>query len=193
MSFAAGYFSRLRAVLAKMPVKQLDRAYEMLERARRQRRRVFVMGNGGSAATASHFACDLGKGVGVAPARKFRVNCLNDSVPVMTACANDAGYEESFRLALEGQLERGDLVLGISTSGRSENVLRAVAYAKARGARTLAFTADMGGPLADLADCAVVTPTDDVQLAEDAHHSLCHMLMRRFCHDLGIPPSGKPR
>ena len=175
-----------------MLFRSIDQLFAWMKEAYEAERQIIVMGNGGSAATASHFACDINKGVSMNLKKKFRMLALNDNQPTLTAYANDASYDEVFARPLENFLRPGDLVIGISTSGNSKNVVKAFELARARGNRTIAFTARPGGRLVKVSDCSVVVPTSDVQLAEDMHHSLCHMLMRRFCRELGVEPAGKP-
>lgn len=192
MSFTKKYFKGLATALEQMPEDSIDRLYSWMKETYQAENQILVMGNGGSAATASHFVCDINKGVSMNLKKKFRMIAINDNQPTLTAYANDVSYDEVFSRTIENFLRPGDLVIGISTSGNSKNVIRAFELAKARGHRTVAFTSRPGGKLLKVADCSVVVPTEDIQLAEDLHHSLCHMLMRRLCDELGVEPAGKP-
>ena len=137
------------------------------------------MGNGGSAATASHMVCDFAKGASdVLGGKKFCFECLNDNTPIIMAIANDLCYEEVFAHQLRGKLRPEDLVIGISGSGNSENVLRAVQYAKAMGVPTIGVTGYSGGKLKAMADYIMHVDIDDMQVAEDLHMMFDHMLMR---------------
>jgi D-sedoheptulose 7-phosphate isomerase len=136
---------------------------------------VYVMGNGGSAATASHFAVDFNKGLSYQKARRFRFVCLNDNVPTLTAYANDVGYEEVFVQQLRNLLTPDDVVIGISGSGNSPNVVKAIEYAGSLGARTVAITGYDGGKLKRAAKSGVHVPIADMQVTEDLHMVLDHL------------------
>jgi D-sedoheptulose 7-phosphate isomerase len=134
------------------------------------------VGNGGSAATASHFVCDLVKtarGAGMAPMRAF---ALVDNVPLLTAWANDCAYERSFAEQILALVEPGDIVVVISASGNSPNVVAALAAASTCGARTIGLLGFDGGAVRDLVDVAVHIPCDDYGLVEDAHAAIAHAM-----------------
>ncbi len=192
MSVTKDYFANLAAALALMPEGKIDAMYAWMKEAYDAEKQIFVMGNGGSAATASHFVVDMNKGVSMNLSKKFRMIALNDNQPSLTAYANDESYDVVFEKALENFIRPGDLVIGISTSGNSKNVVRAFELAKIRGNRPVAMTARPGGRLAEIADLTVAVPTEDIQIAEDLHLSMVHMFMKRFCAELGIAPAGKP-
>jgi D-sedoheptulose 7-phosphate isomerase len=138
---------------------------------------VFTVGNGGSASTASHFACDLAKGTRAGGPPTFRVVALTDNLPVLTAWANDCGYDRVFAEQLAALAQPGDVLVAISASGNSPNILAAAAEARALGMATVALTGRHGGRLARLADQTVRIPSDQIEIVEDAHlviaHSLC--------------------
>jgi D-sedoheptulose 7-phosphate isomerase len=136
----------------------------------------YVFGNGDSATNAVHFAADLSKGTIVPGAKRLRVICLNENVPLMTAWGNDTSYDMIFREQLENLLKSGDVVIGISTSGNSPNILRAMEYANGAGAHTVGLSASKGGKLASLARHNIIAKTDNVELAEDVHFVIGHML-----------------
>jgi D-sedoheptulose 7-phosphate isomerase len=136
------------------------------------------MGNGGSAATASHFVCDFNKGLSYGRERKYKFLCLNDNVPALMAYANDVGYDAVFVEQLKNFLQVGDLVIGISGSGNSANVVKAVEYANAHGAVTLALVGYDGGQLKRVAKHCVHVDIADMQIVEDLHMILDHMSMR---------------
>jgi D-sedoheptulose 7-phosphate isomerase len=178
-------------VAGLMPFATLEAAAELLLGCYRDGGTIFVLGNGGSAATASHLACDLAKNTRATGLPPFRVLALTDNVPQLTAWANDHSFACVFAEQLRALMRPGDLVLAISASGNSPNVVAAVEYARANGATTLALTSQNGGQLRALADLAVHVPTDDIELVEDAHmviaHSLC-VALRAQLHALDSAP-----
>jgi len=139
-------------------------------------RMIFLFGNGGSAALASHLACDLGKGTVNGSGKRFRVLSLTDNVPLMTAWANDVHYEDIFAQQLENYLRPGDVAFAISGSGNSPNVIRGLEAARRLGAQTLALTGFDGGRAKPLADLCLVVPSDSMQLIEDAHLCATHAI-----------------
>ncbi len=146
---------------------------------------MYVFGNGGSAATASHMQNDFNKGVSEWIEPKFRFHCLNDNIATLMAVANDIGYDEVFRFQLEGQLEPGDVVVALSGSGNSKNVIRAVEYAKRLGNKVIGVTGFDGGRLRELADISLHAPVMSMQVTEDVHMMFDHLMMsvfyRRLC------------
>jgi D-sedoheptulose 7-phosphate isomerase len=178
MGSVVNYLDEFRSLLALLDSTEITRIVEMLAVAYRLRARVFVLGNGGSAATASHFACDLGKGVQGSDGGRFKVLALTDNVPLLTAWANDASYDRVFVEQLDNFLQTRDVVVGISASGNSPNVLRAMELARARGATTVGLTGFRGGHLKALCDICVVVPSDHVDQIEDAHLAVQHLVCR---------------
>lgn len=164
------------AIPTDLVAKLLDR----LRRALAEDRQVFVFGNGGSAANASHFATDLGKGSSDKLGRRFRVLSLNDNVSWMTALGNDYAYEDVYVRQLMNYAGPDDLVLALSVSGSSPNVVKAVQWAKEHGLWTAALVGKKGGKLADAADLAIVIPSEHYGRVEDAHMTICHMLCYAF-------------
>ena len=146
---------------------------------------VYVFGNGGSAAAASHLTVDLAKGACAGTPRRFRVHCLNDNVPTMTALANDIAYDHVFVEPLRNLLRPGDLVIAFSGSGNSPNVVRAVEYARELGATVAGITGFDGGRLKVLADISIHLPLADMQVAEDMQLVVTHALMRTLGAHLG--------
>jgi len=149
---------------------------EALEGARRENRQVFIIGNGGSASSASHWACDFGKGVNVDGVKRFRVNSLTDNVAWMSALGNDISYVDIFVEPLKNLLQQGDVVVGLSVSGDSENVVRAFKYAKEIGAKVLTIVGAKEGRMKQLADIALVVPSKDYGIVEDAHMFVNHVI-----------------
>lgn len=176
-SFADGYLAYLREILAQLDTVAIAAFIVELIEARDRDARIFFVGNGGSAATASHFANDIAIGSG-SWERPFRAVSLTDNLPMLTAIANDDGYEEVFTQQLRTQMHPGDLVVAISVSGNSSNVLGAVEYAKAHGARTVGLTGFDGGALRELADVVVHVPTNAGEYgpAEDVHMVFDHLV-----------------
>lgn len=140
---------------------------------------VYTMGNGGSASTASHFVCDFSKGLSEEfGGEKFIFECLSDNVATMMAIANDFSYDDIFKYQLERRLTPKDLIIAISGSGNSVNILKAVEYAKEVGAKVIGITGYKGGKLKELADYSMHVDIEDMQIAEDVHMMFDHMLMR---------------
>ncbi len=175
-SHIADYFARVQAVLNQIDKTEFSRVINLLEQSRLEDRQVFIMGNGGSAATASHFCCDFNKGISICKDKRYRMICLNDNVPTMMAYANDNGYQDVFVGPLQNFYRKGDVVIGISGSDNSENVVRAMQWAKEHGAVTIAFTGYDGGRLKQIADYGVHVPVNDMQITEDLHMILDHCM-----------------
>lgn len=164
------------AAIAAVDRAQVRAAVEVLLEATRTGRRVYMIGNGGSAATASHMAVDLAKQANVDGHPAVRAIALTDNMPLVTAWANDESFDLSFARQLEVHLEAGDVLVAISTSGASPNVLRAAELARARGATVVAFTGDSGGDLKGLAHVCVFVPYPDVGMQEVAHLAIDHTI-----------------
>ncbi len=182
--FVSDYISELKEVLERIPVEGFEQMVELIMDAYEDGRSIFIMGNGGSGSTASHFACDINKGASFGREKRFRVICLNDNVPTMLAYSNDLSYEDVFAEQLKNFLAPGDVVIGISGSGNSENVLRAVGYARDKGARTIGLVGFDGGRLARLVDVPIVVDVNDMQKVEDIHLVITHMVMQVVCKRL---------
>ena len=181
------YFEKVARTLENMPVATMDQIVAALMRAYESGHTVFLFGNGGSAALASHFACDLGKGAANGSGRRFRVLALTDNVPLMTAWANDARYEDIFAEQLVNFVRPDDIALAISGSGNSPNVLRALQTAREAGAFTIGLTGFQGGRMRDLCDLCMIVPSDNMQIIEDLHLSVAHAiftsLRSKICED----------
>ena len=178
------YIENEIAVLRALDVDALNAVLNLLKQALENENMIYIMGNGGSAATASHFQNDFNKGVSEYTEKKFRFLCLNDNVPTVMAIANDVGYEEIFRFQLRGRLQPGDLVIGISGSGNSKNVLNAVEYAKECGNTVVGITGFGGGKLRELADLSLHVPVNSMQITEDIHMVFDHLMMSIFYREL---------
>lgn len=180
MSFAEQYKIALEDTISKIDTAGVERATEWFTEARSQSKHIFVCGNGGSASTASHFACDIVKGASYNRELRFRIMALTDSLPTITAYSNDVSYESVFVEQLRNFAEAGDLVMGISGSGNSPNVLRAMEYANSIGCKTIALTGRDGGQLGPLAQLNIQVPVPHMGRIEDAHMIICHMIAYRF-------------
>jgi len=170
------YLSRLARTIERISREQVWAVVNVLFDAWRQGKHVFICGNGGSAATASHMANDLNKLTIVDGKRRMKVLALTDNVPLMTAWGNDTAYENIFVEQMLNFLEPGDVVIGISTSGNSPNVLRAAEVARAYGAITVGLTGHEGGRLKDLVDYCIFIPDDYIGRQEDGHMILDHVI-----------------
>lgn len=170
------YITELTHCLQALSVRTVDRIAGILARARADGRTVFLLGNGGSAATASHMACDFAKTAIRPDMRRLRAVALTDNVPLLTAWANDAHYRNVFAEQIENLICRGDVVIAISGSGRSANVLEAVRRARQAGAVTVGLTGFDGGDLVGLVDACLVVPSEHMGQIEDVHLAVGHML-----------------
>jgi len=170
------YIFDLRESLAQLPLDVIREIIGTLQHARLHHRQVFIMGNGGSASTASHFTCDLSKNTVMADRPRFRVIALTDNLFMLSAYGNDMGYESVFAEQLANLVNPGDIVIAISGSGNSPNVLRAVERARKMGAATIGFTGFEGGKLRDLVDVPLVVPSHCMEQIEDLHQMLAHLI-----------------
>lgn len=177
VAFATAYFDYLQIVLNRIDTKEIGRFIETLLDARKRGATIFFIGNGGSAATASHFANDLSIGTNDC-GQPFRAVSLTDNVPIITAIGNDFGYEDIFVRQLRVLGRKDDVLVGISASGNSPNLLKAFDYARSAGIRIVAITAFDGGKMKGLADQGIHVPTDHKEYgpAEDAHMVLDHLV-----------------
>jgi D-sedoheptulose 7-phosphate isomerase len=180
MTFSANYKSSVLDAIEQIDLGPVEQAIQWFDDARAQSRHIFVCGNGGSASTASHFACDIIKGASFNRAQRFRILALTDSLPTLTAYSNDVGYECVFAEQLKNFAQSGDLVMAISGSGNSPNVLRAVEYGNSIGCKTIALTGRDGGKLGPLAQLNIQVPVPHMGRIEDAHMIICHMIAYRF-------------
>jgi D-sedoheptulose 7-phosphate isomerase len=171
------YFVEQHALVEAVPTETLTVVLEILEKARVERRRIFVFGNGGSASTASHFAADLGKNTVRSHMPRFQISCLNDNIAIFSAYANDEGYECVFAEPLLSHSAAGDVAIAISASGNSPNILRAVRVANEQGLTTIGFAGMNGGKLAEMARHSIVVPSQSYEHIEDVHMMLCHALV----------------
>jgi len=170
------YLSQVSATFANLPMDTIAEVVALIKTARENGMKVFTFGNGGSAATASHFASDLSKGAISKGKPRIKAFALTDNVPLLSAWANDTSYENIFAEQLENFIEPGDIAISISGSGNSPNVLNGVKIAKAKGATTIGFIGFDGGKLKDLVDIALVVPNHNMEQVEDVHLLLEHVI-----------------
>jgi D-sedoheptulose 7-phosphate isomerase len=176
MTFPEQYKARLLEAIDRIDLARVNQAIEWFREARDQDRQIFVCGNGGSASTASHFVCDMVKGASYNRAARFRIMALTDSLPTITAYSNDVSYDCVFVEQLRNFARAGDLVMAISGSGNSPNVVCAVEYANSIACRTIALTGRDGGKLGPLADLNLQISVPHMGRIEDGHMIICHMI-----------------
>jgi D-sedoheptulose 7-phosphate isomerase len=179
-SWINDYLNAQKAALDSIPVKAVGELIETLRTALAEDRQFFVFGNGGSAANASHFITDLGKGASDKLMRRFRCLSLNDNVSWMTALGNDYSYEDIYLRQLMNYGRPGDLVMALSVSGNSPNVVRAVEWAKSNRLSTIALVGAKRGRLAEIAERVIVINSTHYGRVEDAQMGICHMLCYAF-------------
>jgi len=170
------YISEVSVTLERLPIENISRVVELLEEARLKAKRVFIFGNGGSAATASHFAADFSKGAISKGKARIKAFALTVNVSLLTAWANDTLYENIFAEQLDNFIERGDIAIGISGSGNSPNVLKGITVAKAKGATTIGFIGFYGGKLRELVDIHILVTSHNMEQVEDIHLLLEHVI-----------------
>lgn len=180
-SFSTDYLDRLTETIAALDRQSADRALDLVEAAWKEGRQIITFGNGGSSATASHMICDWNKGIGYGRANRPRGICLNDNLCTLMAYANDVSFESVFVEQLKNYLTPGDLVIGISGSGNSKNVLRAIEYANENKGVTLGICGYDGGQLRKISQHVFWVPVKDMQLVEDLHLTFAHMVMQKLC------------
>jgi D-sedoheptulose 7-phosphate isomerase len=179
--YAREYLNNLKTVLDRLPTESIAQVIGAIEAAHAAGRQIFVIGNGGSAATASHMMNDLCKGTlghkGDAPWPRFKVLALTDNVSLMTAWANDTDYNHVFSEPLRNFAQAGDLLIAISASGNSPNIVAALEAAKQLGVKIIGFTGFGGGKLAQMADVVVTVPSNEYGPVEDVHMILDHIIV----------------
>jgi len=184
VQFLETYLIELQQVVAQLSVEKMDQVVDILINNVKSGGKVFMCGNGGSASTASHFACDLAKNTVVSGAPHFKVIALTDNMALVTAWSNDTAYDHVFSAQLDPLVQAGDVVIGISCSGNSQNVINAMDIARQHSATTIAFTGDTGGRLKDLVDLCILVPSPRIEQQEDVHlvleHSICAAVRNRL-------------
>ncbi len=183
MTFSESYKQQLIETIQSIDTRKVDQAIEWFDEARASNKHIFVCGNGGSASTASHFACDVVKGASFQRESRFRILALTDSLATLTAYSNDVSYECVFVEQLKNFAGPGDIVMAISGSGNSPNVIQAVEYANKLGCRTIGLTGRDGGKLGPLSQLNIHVPFHHMGRIEDAHLNICHMIAYRFMEE----------
>jgi D-sedoheptulose 7-phosphate isomerase len=181
------YFERVSVTLQNIDTNAIIALVQLLLKAKENSNNIFIFGNGGSGATASHVTGDFLKGISYGLDKRFRVQCLNDNISGILAIANDLSYEEIFIEQLKAFLKRDDVVIGISGSGNSMNVVKAMEFAKSAGAKIVAFCGYKGGKIKDIADITIHAPINDMEITEDIHivifHAIKQMIMKELKGD----------
>jgi len=195
MELDSTYFSEVEQMLRAIALPDLHLALAILEEAYHAGRRIYILGNGGSAATASHFALDLAKNTAIVGAPRVKAISLTDHVPLITAWGNDTHFKHIFAEQLANLLEPGDVVIGISTSGNSPNVINAVKLARQHLAATIGLLGANGGQLKHVVDAYVLAPGQNIEQEEDAHLILAHVITRHMrevvrSHGLALATTG---
>lgn len=183
------YVAKQREVYAALPLDQVARIVDVLRDAHARGAQVFVFGNGGSAASASHFVTDVGKGSSDALGKRFRIMSLNDNAAWMTAIGNDYAYEDVFVRQLENYAQPGDVALCMSVSGNSPNLVKAMAWAREHGVQTVGLVGGKRGRLAEICEHVLVAPDTHYGRVEDAHMTVCHLLAYAFMEQTSGAPA----
>lgn len=178
------YFNEIKGVLDNISLEDIENITNIIYNAYKENKHIFIMGNGGSAATASHFACDLGKGTlhptDTKRMQRFKVTALTDNVPLMTAWSNDSSYDNIFSEQLRNLVSEGDVVIGISASGNSKNIINAINTAKELTAITIGLAGFDGGELAKISHASIIARVERYDMSEDVHLILTHIITRYF-------------
>src|SRR4051794_39135006 len=180
MTFTEDYRKQLFDTISALDLRKVDEAIDWLKDARANNRHIFICGNGGSASTASHFACDIVKGASYNRQSRFRIMALTDSLPTLTAYSNDVGYDCVFVEQLKNFAQPGDVLMAISGSGNSPNVLRAIEYANGIGCKTIALSGRDGGKLGPMAQLNIQALNPHMGRIEDVHMIVMHMICYYF-------------
>lgn len=171
------YLNMEQQVIQSLQPEEISDVMNVLETARLNNKRIFICGNGGSASTASHFECDFNKGISYDQEVKYDFECLSDNVPMMMAIANDIGYDDIFVTPLKNKMKPNDVVIGISGSGNSENVYKALEYANEQGAVSVALVGYDGGRIKKIAKYSIHVNVNNMQIVEDIHLIMDHLMM----------------
>ena len=180
MGFVSDYKQRLLAALNTVDLDCVEALIAVFKRARDEHRQIFVFGNGGSAATANHFACDMVKGASYGRKKRFKILSLSEQIPTLTAYSNDLGYESVFVEPLKNFAHPGDIAMAISGSGNSENVVQAIQYANSIGCYTVGLSGLSGGRLRPSVNLSLHVHEDHMGRVEDAHFFICHVVSYHF-------------
>lgn len=174
------YLKRQQELYGQLPLDQIETVVDLMKDAHQRGAQIFIFGNGGSAANGSHFATDLGKGSSDAMGKRFRILSLNDNAAWMTAIGNDYSYEDIYLRQLQNYANAGDLVITLSVSGSSPNLVKAYRWARENGLATVAMVGAKRGALAEVAEHLLVIPDTHYGRVEDAQMTICHLLAYAF-------------
>jgi D-sedoheptulose 7-phosphate isomerase len=174
------YLETLIDTLRKVDTDSIEKIAKTLIFARNSGKHIYVFGNGGSGSTASHMVCDILKGCSYGFEKRFKITCLNDNIPTILAYSNDVSYDVVFEEQLKNYLNEGDIVIGISGSGNSVNVIKAIEFANTMNSTTIGLTGFSGGELINVAQIVLHIPIDDMQISEDIHFIVNHILYKIF-------------
>lgn len=180
MNYVSDYVASVQTAMQKLDTGKIETLIDWFKQTRDQGGTIFTMGNGGSASTASHWVNDLVKGASYQKEARFKVMCLNDSIATLTAYSNDVSYQDALVEPLKNFLKPGDLVVAISGSGNSENVIRALEYANGIGVRSAALTGRDGGKLGQIANLEINVPEQHMGKIEDVHMMITHAVSWNF-------------
>ena len=179
------YLAEEISTVRNLNIYDIEMIYNVLNNCLRHNKRVFIFGNGGSGSTASHMTNDFNKAIFAKMDNTFNFICLNDNIATILAVSNDIGFEEVFRYQLVGNLKKDDVVIAISGSGNSKNIINAVNYAKSIGTPVIGFTGYDGGLLKKKADFSLNTNVHNMQITEDIHLMFDHLLISMFYKNYG--------
>lgn len=183
------YLTEVSTILGILPISDIARAVNLIEKARKNGNSIFLFGNGGSAATASHIACDLSKGTICSGKQRIKAIALTDQMPLLLAWANDSSYDHIFDEQLKNLAMVGDIAIAISGSGNSSNVLNGVRVAKTKGVTTIGFIGFEGGKLRSLVDLPLVIPCFNMEQVEDVHLLLGHIITTCLKKSISTEPA----
>lgn len=181
------YFSDLLDALSKVDRGTIENMVGLLMDCYEGEHTIYICGNGGSGATASHIVCDFNKGISMYHEKKFRMLCLNDNIPSILAISNDCSYDDLFLMQVEGRIREGDVLIAISGSGNSHNIVRVADYFRSCGNKVIGFSGYSGGKLSEMSDISVHVPINDMQKSEDSHMIILHLCAQIIANKLGHP------
>lgn len=177
------YSEMLNSTMENLKREDIQRLFDLIEETRKNGKHLFILGNGGSAAAASHWVCDFGKGINTKDSKRLKIFSPVDNGAIFSALGNDCGYETTFVEQMKNFMEAGDLVLTFSVSGSSSNLVEAHRYAKEIGAKTACVVGDKGGKIIEMSDFAMVIPSTNYGVVEDIHVILGHAISQRIYAD----------
>ena len=178
--FISDYVKSISGIIENLDIENLSKVIEYVKEAHRKEKRIFVFGNGGSAATANHFACDFGKNAIKDDNNRFKIISLSNNISSITACGNDLGFETVFEEQLKNLMQKEDLIICISASGNSPNIIKAVEFAIKRSGTIIGITGFDGGKLKEISDVNVNVVSDSYEKIEDIHLIITHIIVYWF-------------